>query len=512
MNKSIFILILSFIFSVNIYSQQQAKFNNPVIRGDMADPSIIRVGDVYYATGTSSEWAPYYPVYKSNDLVNWTQTGHIFNKQPEWTSNSFWAPELYEHNGKFYCYYTARRKSDNVSYIGVATANSMTDEFTDHGVLVEHGTEAIDAFIYNDEGQLYITWKAYGLDKRPIEIVGSKLSNDGLRLEGEMFSLLKDDEGIGMEGQYHFKKGNYYYIVYSPHSCCGPGSDYDVYAARSKSFTGPYQKYEGNPILNGGGVDFISSGHGTAVTTPDGRMFYMCHAYMKGENFYMGRQPILQEMYVGGDNWVHFRTGNVTKIEQTMPFDGTVQKDVADFEDDFKDKTLKMDWTWNYPYAEVKTELKDGKLLLSGQPKGDNRFGASLCLRPSSPNYSYTTKVVNRTESFKGLTMYGDDKNLVIWGLDGDKLILKLIKDGKEDMIYIANHKGGIHLKIEVVDGCKLNFYSSSNGKKWDKTNHELRDLSHLVRWDRIARPGLIHIGEANSSAEFSYFKLKNKK
>ena len=35
---------------------------------------------------------------------------------------------------------------------------------------------------------------------------------------------------FGMEGQYHFKKGDYYYIVYSPHSCCGPQSDYDVYA------------------------------------------------------------------------------------------------------------------------------------------------------------------------------------------------------------------------------------------------------------------------------------------
>jgi hypothetical protein len=30
----------------------------PIIPGDFADPSIIRVGDTYYATGTSSEWAP----------------------------------------------------------------------------------------------------------------------------------------------------------------------------------------------------------------------------------------------------------------------------------------------------------------------------------------------------------------------------------------------------------------------------------------------------------------------
>jgi beta-xylosidase len=32
-----------------------AAYRNPVIAGDFADPSIIRVGDAFYAAGTSSE-------------------------------------------------------------------------------------------------------------------------------------------------------------------------------------------------------------------------------------------------------------------------------------------------------------------------------------------------------------------------------------------------------------------------------------------------------------------------
>ena len=206
MNKVCFILLFSLILISSLKSQQN-YFRNPIIHGDMADPSVIRIVDTYYATATSSEWAPHYPLFTSKDLVNWTQIGHIFDKRPEWTSNSFWAPELFYHNDKVYCYYTARRKSDGISYIGVATVNGPTDEFTDHGLLVELGKEAIDAFIYDDNGQLYISWKAYGLDNRPIEILASKLSDDGLKLIGEPFSLLKDDERIGMEGQYHFKKG-----------------------------------------------------------------------------------------------------------------------------------------------------------------------------------------------------------------------------------------------------------------------------------------------------------------
>lgn len=32
----------------------------------------------------------------------------------------------------------------------------------------EHGKEAIDAFVFDDNGQLYITWKAYGLALFPL--------------------------------------------------------------------------------------------------------------------------------------------------------------------------------------------------------------------------------------------------------------------------------------------------------------------------------------------------------
>src|SRR5690349_16342408 len=44
-----------------------AIIQQPVIPGDCADPSVIRVGNTYYATGTSSEWAPHYPLFKSTD-------------------------------------------------------------------------------------------------------------------------------------------------------------------------------------------------------------------------------------------------------------------------------------------------------------------------------------------------------------------------------------------------------------------------------------------------------------
>lgn len=510
MKRIIFTILTALLLLTQTVAQERSWFENPVIRGDIADPTIIRVGDTYYATGTSSEWAPFYPLFTSHDLVNWEQQGHLFDEKPSWTSHSFWAPELYYHDGKMYCYYTARRKTDDVSFIGVAVAEGTSLQFTDHGALVEYGTEAIDAFVFDDQGQLYITWKAYGLDRRPIELLGSRLSDDGLRLEGEPFSLLKDDEGIGMEGQYHFKQGDYYYIIYSAKSCCGPSSDYDVRVARAENFTGPYEKYEDNPVLSGGEGDYLSVGHGTAVETPDGRMFYLSHGYQAGEAFYLGRQPILHSFYVNDNNWIEFNTGKKAVIRQDLPFANRIQAKAADFDDDFSGDRLKVDWTWNYPYTDMHARLKKGTLLLTGTPKGDNKQGTVLCLRPQTTNYSYETKVVNSNDSFKGLTMYGDDNNLVALGIKGSDIILKSVSEGREEILYQGNtDREDIRFRIDVEKGCYLSFSHSSDGEAWIRVNDNPLDASFLVRWDRVARPGLIHSGNTSESAAFNYFTLK---
>ena len=251
MLKKLLFLFLLFMGCLPLVAQQDNYFANPVIKGDVADPSIIRYNGQYYATGTSSEWAPHYPIFQSNDLVNWKQVGHVFEEKPEWIKNSFWAPEWYVHQNKVYVYYTARKKADNISCIGVAVANHPSGPFKDYGPIVEFGKEAIDAFVLQDNGNLYISWKAYGLDNRPIELLACKLSKDGLKLEGEPFSLLRDDEHQGLEGQHWYKEGDYYYLIYSIKGCCGPSSDYAVSVARSKKLRGPYEKYAGNPILHG---------------------------------------------------------------------------------------------------------------------------------------------------------------------------------------------------------------------------------------------------------------------
>ena len=506
--KVYFLLVFILLSSMSC-SQEEKYFDNPVIRGDLADPTVIRVDDTYYVTTTSSEWAPFYPIFTSKDLINWEQKGHIFDEKPEWTSHSFWAPELYYRNNTMFCYYTARRSSDNVSFIGVATSEGTSLNFIDHGPIVELGTEAIDAFIYEDNGELYITWKAYGLDDRPIEILGSRLSDDGLKLIGEPFSLLRDDEHIGMEGQYHFKKGDYYYIIYSAMSCCGPSSDYDVRVARSKNFKGPYEFYNENPILSGGGAEYQSCGHGTVVDTPDGRMFYLSHGYQSGDEFYLGRQVILHELVMNNDDWVEFKTGKFAVNRQTVPFAGTEQNSVSNFRDEFLDNKMKVDWTWNYPFSEADFSVGNGELSLSGNLMEGNSNGTVLCLRPQTVNYSYQTTIKNTNASFKGLTMYGDDRNMVAIGIKDNIIEVKMVRDGSETILYTTDFENEYpYFKIEVERGRFLSLYFSSDGENWNPANDNELDASYLVRWDRVARPGMIHIGNSDEPAIFKYFEI----
>ena len=77
------------------------------------------------------------------------------------------------------------------------------------------------------------------------------------------------------------------------------------------------------------------------VKTPDGKMFYMCHAYLKGEGFYAGRQPVLQEMEMTADHWVRFTTGKLAIAKQPMPFKTTIQQPLTVVKSTFSSFPLK---------------------------------------------------------------------------------------------------------------------------------------------------------------------------
>ena len=485
----------SFLFSSTLYSQ---KVINAVIPGDFADPTVISAGEDYFAVGTSSEWAPHFPVYKSSDLINWKQTGYVFERAPEWTSGSFWAPEYFFHNNIYFLYYTARRKKDNTSCIGVATSKYPDRGFVDHGVIIEYGKEAIDAFVFSDEGKQYITFKAYGLDKRPIEILGLRLSDDGLSTVGEPFSLLKDDLGIGIEGQSILKQGNEYYLFYSAGNCCGVECNYNVNVARAKTLKGPYERYQKNPILSENS-SWKCAGHGTFVKQPNGKTNYLYHAYNKITTVFGGRQGLLAELdWNNNSGWPILKevSGPNSNPKIKMTFD---------------DKQVDKRWQWDFRNSTPLITQGTGTINLSGTIKNGNQTGVVLTLRPAYGAFEAITSVVNFNSALKGLAYYGDANAAMGIGVKDNQVQFWMVRDSVQTIISTSkiSNSTPVELMLKVARNLTVTAYYKQGAKDWKelKSTNTITS-SFLPQWDRSPRIGIHVNGARADKASFSFFEV----
>lgn len=512
--------VFTLFFACNAWAQKLNPrpvntYRNPVIAGDFADPSVIRVGDTYYAAGTSSEWGPAYPIYSSKNLVDWEYVGPVFAEMPEWTIGSFWAPELYYHNGTFYCYYTARRKSDKHSYIGVATTKDLKKGFTDHGVIIEWTSEAIDAFVIEDKGKLYITWKAYGLDKgKTIELLGAELSPDGLKVTGKEFNLItankEDWEAGGAEGQAIFKRGNYWYMLYSGNSCCGSRCNYMVGVARAEKIQGPWVKYSGNPILVGDDI-WKCPGHGTVVTTPDNRYFFLHHAYSGTDFTFVGRQGVLSELaWDETTKWPVFRYGKTTPLQAESPA-GTSIPNNQSFAVNFNQPMPNLRWIHDVHYAKPTYTVQNGALLIENTNLTETGNFIGFNIRKGS--YTFSAEVSPKADIMQNIVIYGDAKNAIGYGVRGSKVELWRIKDGAYEVVKtqeIQASNKDITLKLQSYNGRFYEFNYEMKGEKPDAATKVTQlETLWLPRWDRAARVGLNVSGKNAGKGEIKAIEMK---
>src|SRR4051812_21757357 len=101
------LFIILFLSLGNLGAQQL------VLPGDHPDPSVVKIGDTYWASATTSNWFPAFPILYSQDLINWKQQGYVFEIKPSWADYYFWAPEITYDNGRVYIYYAAHKKDGN---------------------------------------------------------------------------------------------------------------------------------------------------------------------------------------------------------------------------------------------------------------------------------------------------------------------------------------------------------------------------------------------------------------
>ncbi len=502
----ILVLLLAVITQVS-FAQSQA-FDNPVLAGDRPDPTVVKIGKYYYASATSNEWAPLFPIFKSTDLINWELVNYIFpDGAPDWAKNNFWAPELAydEDQGKIYAYYTARDKVSNRLSVAVASAASPESKFTDHGPLVAQEYGSIDAFEASDEnGKIYVLWKEDGNSKGQKTPIWAQEVNSGrTELIGEKHELFTNDqpwEGGLVEGVAIFQKNGYFYATYSARGCCEITCDYVTGVARSKTLLGPWEKYDMNPVLKDND-NWKCAGHGTVVEK-DGDFWMLYHAYNTEGSVYVGRQGVLEKIEWTEDNWPIL--ANKAGYERT--------KASLEFKDNFK-KRLDPVWQWRVTQD---IQYETGKKGLKLQASEENEtLGTLLVQGTKSLDYHYEATVKPNGEAAAGLAVIGGANNgfgappagmgisvkgnqLILWetiNQTTQEIATETIPTGKEVKLILSMKEGYKMTTSALIDGKTIQI-------------GETQDVKHLVPWGMGFRLGLVAKGATDSYAHFKEVRI----
>jgi len=295
------------------------KSQNP-LPVEFGDPFILKASDgKYYMIGTGGV-RDGFKMLSSTDLVNWQDEGRIFqgNTDSSWCVANLWAPELYEHNGKFYLFYSADWRENPTSElenfrIGYAVSDTPTGPYIDilNRPVYDPGYPIIDVNLYFEDGRVYFYYSRVCY-KNPVEtelsawarekgmfdeieeswIYGIEMKPDFSGVIGEPVLLLRppvtmDDPQTEWEsrsvtsgevnrrwteGSYIFKNNDVYYMMYSANYF--GGQYYAVGYATSGSPLGPFTKSPYNPVLEKnvekGGI-VTGTGHNSITIAPDGK-------------------------------------------------------------------------------------------------------------------------------------------------------------------------------------------------------------------------------------------------
>ncbi|MBB4034265.1 beta-xylosidase [Dysgonomonas hofstadii] len=325
-------LLVTLFLSCSSDQKTTIQLSNP-LPIPFGDPFLLYGSDeTYYMYGTSENLNGF-KAYSSKDLNNWEDRGVIYdNNQPDaWGKDCFWAPEVYERNGKFYLWYSANWKHNpenkyETFRIGVAVADSPVGPFKnlyDHPVF-DPGYPIIDVNLYfDDEADKVYLYYSRCCYENPVEseisewakakgwfdeveeswIYGVEIKPDFSGVIGEPQLLLRppvkmDDAQAEWEsrsvtshevnrrwteGSFLFKENDTYYMMYSANFF--GGQNYAVGYATSKHPLGPFQKAANNPVLQkntaeGGNV--TGTGHNMVLTLPDNQRLCVYHARTNG--------------------------------------------------------------------------------------------------------------------------------------------------------------------------------------------------------------------------------------
>lgn len=256
---------------------------------DCADPYILNHEGKYYLYGTGGKKG--IRVYQSDDLSAWSEAagandGFALDSADVWGSHSFWAPEVYHLNGKFYMFFSV------MSRLAIAESDSPLGPFVQKEKKPLHlDVPEIDSHLFIDtDGKKYMYFVRFTGGN---EIWMAEMLDDMSGIKEETLTRCfgvsepwertkKEPVARVAEGPFMLKSNDLYYLFYSANHF--KSQDYAVGYAVSASPFGPFRKYENNPVLAGDGKNIFGTGHHSFFKANSGQMYIVYHSHKSGKS------------------------------------------------------------------------------------------------------------------------------------------------------------------------------------------------------------------------------------
>ncbi|MDL2300948.1 glycoside hydrolase family 43 protein [Lachnospiraceae bacterium OttesenSCG-928-D06] len=455
-------------------------YENPVQRGFFPDPSVIRVGEDYYMVNSSFQYFPAIPISHSKDMVNWHIIGHAITN-PAWLdlseikdSHGIWAPDISYVDGKFYIFATLRLNGDGHRDNNVLRRQLVMVSDTAQGPYSEPVSlevDDIDASHFVDEDG-----SRYMMIAKGVQAV--KLSEDSLRVDGELRTVWEGTGERCPEGPHVMKKDGYYYGILAEG---GTGYGHGINVARSRELFGEYECSPYNPVMRQ--TDPLApiqrTGHGKLVQDQNGKwwVYYLCGRPNKGNYTTIGRESALDPVEWTEDGWFVINNGKGPSTCNEAPDlpECVYERNLFD---DFDSDKFSLEWEFvrTPDYGSCSLTQRKGyfRIWTRDGMLQEIRAKNTLLRREQELCYQAETKLEfypDRDGEQAGLTCYYSTATYARFSLcyeGGRKLQLVINRNHGEELIAEIDHikEEAIYLKVEV-SYLTRSFYFSYDGKEW---------------------------------------------
>lgn len=380
------------------------KYQNPVVKGFYPDPSVCAANGKYYLVCSSFQYFPGVPLFESEDLVNWTQIGHVLTRKSQVmldkvpSSGGVFAPTIRYDNGRFYMVTNNNTTGKNF-YV---YTDDIHGEWSDP---IEVDQDGIDPSLYFEDGHAYFISNGTD-DEGNGGVVQCEINIE----TGEKLSpcrcIWKGSGGRFLESPHMYKINGTYYLM-----AAEGGTEYGhmITCAMSDSVWGKFESFPNNPVItNRNKAPYIIQGigHGDLIQDKYGDWHIMCLGFRQlGEwspYHNLGRETFLVPVTFNNDGTFYAGKDGTCDFEYEIKGDFTQECCRR-----YTFANTRLDWiNLRHPITENYV-LSDDKAILQGTDKTLDDVDTPTFLGIRQREFVGTVRATVKLESGEaGITAY----------------------------------------------------------------------------------------------------------